>query len=88
MKTKMNKSLLTILAIVAALLLPMPATAAGTQCKYETRIRSGLIWYNVTLYSDEALDRETAISRFAEKYRFQDIGYIYNINRCAGDWRF
>lgn len=55
---------------------------ANASCKYEARIRLGLMWYAVDIKSEKPLTRNQVISRLAKKYNFHDVGSIYEVNGC------
>lgn len=49
---------------------------ANASCKYEARIRLGLMWYTVDIETENSLTRNQVISRLAKKYNFHDVGDI------------
>ena len=69
-----------ILLISILLLVSIHANAS---CKYEARVRLGLVWYVVDIESEKPLTRKQVISRLAQKYNFHDVGDIYQVGeRC------
>lgn len=68
------------LILIAALLLV--SVQASASCKYEARIRLGLVWYTVDIKTEKPLTRSQVISRLAQKYNFHDVGSIYEVYGC------
>lgn len=55
---------------------------ANASCKYEAKIRLGLVWHTVYISSETPLTRKQVISRLAQKYNFHDVGDIYKARSC------
>lgn len=68
------------LVLIAALLLV--SFQASASCKYEARVRLGLVWYAVDIKSEYPLTRKQVIHRLAKKYNFHDVGDIYEVKGC------
>ena len=68
------------ISIAILLLLTIQANAA---CKYEARIRLGLVWHIVNIETEKSLSRKELIARLAQKYNFHDVSDIYEIKGCA-----
>lgn len=66
--------------LIAALL--FTSAQANASCKYEARIRLGLIWYAVHVTSEAPLTRKQVITRLSKKYNFQDVMDIYEVRGC------
>lgn len=68
-------------AILVAFLL-LVSIQVNASCKYEARIRLGLIWYTVDIKSEKPLTRNQVINRLAKNYNFHDVGSIYEVESC------
>lgn len=68
------------LLLVAALF--FISVQASASCKYEARIRSGLVWHTVYISSETPLTKKQVISRLAQKYNFQDVMDIHKVRSC------
>lgn len=66
--------------LVAALL--FISVQASASCRYEARVRSGLVWHTVYIFSETPLTREQVISRLAQKYNFQDVMDTHEVRSC------
>lgn len=65
--------------ILCLLWLPVQVQAS---CKYEARVRLGLVWYVVDIETEAPLTRKQLIKRLAKKYNFHDVGDIYKVREC------
>lgn len=57
---------------------------ASASCKYEARIRLGLVWHTVHIKSEKPLTRKQVINRLSQKYNFHDVGNIHEYQGCNG----
>lgn len=68
--------------IILVAFLLLVSIQASASCKYEARIRLGLIWYTVDIKSEKPLTRNQVINRLAKKYNFHDVGSIHEVESC------
>lgn len=74
-----------ILTIVLLLSIISTSVSAHSQinCRYEARVRVGIVWYNVDVLSPANASRSELIYRLSRLYNFVDVGNIYKIsNTC------
>lgn len=68
--------------IILIAFLLMVSIQANASCKYEARVRLGLVWYTVGIKTEKPLTRKQVIGRLAQKYNFHDVGDIYEVKGC------
>lgn len=69
--------------LLSVLLLCSFQTYAAASCKYEARIRLGLVWFTVDVVSSKPLTRKQVIARLHRDYNFHDVGSIYEVRECS-----
>lgn len=58
------------------------STQVNASCRYEARIRLGLVWQTISIKSEKPLTRNQVIGRLSKKYRFHDVGSIDKVKGC------
>ena len=53
--------------IILIAFLLMVSIQANASCKYEARVRLGLVWYTVDIKTEKPLTRKQVIGRLAQK---------------------